>query len=114
MPPTLRLVEPISYQEMTVMEGAARVVVTDSGGVQKEAYFFETPCVIPREETEWEELLGIGWNILTGSDQQAILEGVWRLFDFEHDGQGRRELYGDGRAARRIVSIMEHFSGENQ
>jgi UDP-N-acetylglucosamine 2-epimerase len=110
MPSTIRLVEPISYTDMIVMERAARVVVTDSGGIQKEAYFFETPCVIPREETEWVELIEMGWNVLTGSNQRAILEGVWRLFDLERNGQGKRGLYGDGKAAKRIVSILEHFT----
>jgi len=62
----LILSEPVSYFEMIALEKNAKVIITDSGGVQKEGFFFGTPCVVPREETEWIELVDIGFNYLTG------------------------------------------------
>jgi len=62
IPKNLMMAKPVSYFEMVVLEGNAKVIITDSGGVQKEGYFFKTPCIIPRNETEWIELVEIGWN----------------------------------------------------
>ncbi|MCP5050822.1 MAG: UDP-N-acetyl glucosamine 2-epimerase, partial [bacterium] len=67
IPQHLILCDPVSYMEMVALESNARVIITDSGGVQKEGYFFDTPCVVAREQTEWVELMEAGWTILTAA-----------------------------------------------
>lgn len=97
--PHLRVLEPVSYLEMLNLEKNARLVLTDSGGVQKEAYFFGVPCVTLREETEWAETVQAGWNTLVGADKTRILDAV-RTFR----PQGKRpKVFGDGKASEKIV-----------
>jgi UDP-GlcNAc3NAcA epimerase len=74
----LHLIEPASYLDMLQLEAHARVVLTDSGGVQKEAQWFEVPCVTLRDETEWIETVTTGWNQLAGTESSAIVEAVRR------------------------------------
>jgi len=69
-------IEPVSYVQMLLLESRAQVILTDSGGVQKEAYFFKVPCVTLRDETEWQETLDNRCNVLTGTDRAAIIEAV--------------------------------------
>lgn len=69
-------IDPVSYCEMLLLEGRARFILTDSGGVQKEAYFFRVPCITLRDETEWVETLENGCNVLTGADMGSILSAV--------------------------------------
>ncbi len=99
----IRLVEPVGYVQMLHLIAGARKVLTDSGGVQKEAYVLGVPCITLREETEWVETVEEGWNILVGADRVRILEA---LRTFEPSGP-RREVFGDGRASERIVGILE-------
>ena len=106
----LVLSEPVSYFEMVALEKSAKVIITDSGGVQKEGYFFKTPCVIPREETEWIELVDIGFNTLTGLDENKIYEVTLQLF-YEDPNLGVRKgvlpkFYGEGNASDKVVSIL--------
>ncbi|MGA7234197.1 MAG: UDP-N-acetylglucosamine 2-epimerase (non-hydrolyzing) [Bryobacteraceae bacterium] len=75
-PESVILIEPISYLDMLLLEGRARFILTDSGGVQKEAYFLQTPCITLRDETEWVETLANSCNVLTGADRGKILEAV--------------------------------------
>jgi len=100
----IRLLEPVGYLDMICLEKNARRIVTDSGGVQKEAYFFQTPCVTLREETEWSETVDDGWNVLTGTDPQKIVRAVTSFNPTRP--QGRH--YGDGRAADRIAEILSN------
>lgn len=102
------LIEPVSYLDMLELLRHARFVVTDSGGVQKEAYFFARPCVTLRRETEWVELVAAGWNRLAGGDEGEIAEAMqWAArFDGRDADSG---LYGDGHAAERIVEVMHRW-----
>src|SRR5439155_24284656 len=99
----VRVVEPLGYLDMVRLESAARLIVTDSGGVQKEAYWLGVPCVTVRNETEWTETVDAGWNTLTGADTEAILAAVR---GFRPDGP-RPQLYGDGWSADAIVDALE-------
>lgn len=102
IPPTLQLCEPVGYLDMISLEQAARIIVTDSGGVQKEAYFVGTPCVTVRETTEWPETVQAGWNVVVGVNRAAIARAV-REF---RPSSERPPLFGDGHAADRIVRVL--------
>jgi len=108
IPKHLILTDPISYREMVVMEHHAGVIITDSGGVQKEGYFFGTPCVIPRGETEWTELVEHGWNVLSGASRERIREETFRLLNIDHDARESKQFYGDGDACTRIAKILKN------
>ena len=101
--------EPVSYVEMIALESEARLLLTDSGGVQKEAYFFGVPCVVAREETEWTELVEIGWNRLAGAKTEAIVAAAQAILreDFAH--KPRPDYYGDGHASARIAKVLQWF-----
>lgn len=100
--PKLRIVPPLSYLDMIAMEANARAILTDSGGIQKEAYMVGVPCVTLREETEWVETVEAGWNQLVGAEPASIRAAVARPVP-EGD---RRPLYGDGKASERIVDAL--------
>lgn len=99
----VQLVDPVGHGAMLGMVKRARMVLTDSGGLQKEAYFLGTPCLTLREETEWVETVEAGWNRLVGLDGARILEGLQGL----RPPSARPPLYGDGRTAERIVEVLE-------
>ena len=96
----VRRIEPVGYLEMLVLESRAQAIVTDSGGVQKEAYFAGRPCITLRDRTEWVETVDAGWNVLVGADPRAIAEAM-RSFRPRGD---RPDLFGDGHAAERVVA----------
>lgn len=96
------LVDPLSFMEMIALEQAARVIVTDSGGVQKEAFFYGVPCVTMRDETEWVETLDLGWNTLVGASQTAISDVV---LSAQPPG-AQASPYGDGHASEKIVAAL--------
>jgi UDP-N-acetylglucosamine 2-epimerase len=87
---------------MLILEQNAKAILTDSGGMQKEAYFFGVPCITMRTETEWVETLEAGWNVVVGADREKIVELVKSL----KLGNPRPELYGDGKAGENIASIV--------
>jgi UDP-GlcNAc3NAcA epimerase len=97
-------VPPVSYLEMLRLEMSARVILTDSGGVQKEAFFHRVPCITLRDETEWVETVEMGWNVLGGAEQDRILQ-AWRveLDLFEPD---TNTVYGNGKAACKIMNLI--------
>lgn len=105
--PNVRLVEPLSYFDILVLQKHARLLLTDSGGMQKEAYCLGTPCVTLRDQTEWVETVEAGWNVLVGSDTQRITQAI---HSFKPPTE-QPALYGDGRAAERIVDTLECLSG---
>jgi len=97
------MIEPVSYFDMLLLESRARCVLTDSGGVQKEAYFFRVPCITLRDETEWVETLENRCNVLTGSCGEAILKATR---DIGSAGPWTA-AYGDGSAGTAIVNALE-------
>lgn len=101
---SVRLVDPVGYLDMLALEQNARVIMTDSGGIQKEAFFFEVPCVTLRPETEWVETVSAGWNVLAGSDSARIVDLVSRR-DWPTDRPP--ELFGSGDAAARITNALQ-------
>ncbi len=92
---------PLPFLDMIKLEKSARVIITDSGGVQKEAYFHSVPCVTLRDETEWVETLEAGWNQISGADPERIVNAVLNA------KKGRSiEEYGTGQSAHAIVEIL--------
>lgn len=94
--------DPVGYLDMLCLEENAWRIVTDSGGVQKEAYILGVPCVTCRQETEWAETVDAGWNVLVGANSEQLLEAVLR----PAPDTVRPTLFGDGRAADRIVDLL--------
>ena len=99
---SLMLIDPIGYLQMLVLEENAEAIVTDSGGVQKEAYFAGRPCITVRDRTEWTETVEAGWNVIVGSDPGAI---AGAMTEFRPDGD-RPPLFGDGHAAEHVVEAL--------
>jgi UDP-N-acetylglucosamine 2-epimerase len=108
VPPNVHLIEPVGYLDMLMLEKHARLILTDSGGVQKEAYFFGVPCVTLREETEWVETVEAGWNMVVGADTPRIIEGVHS----HASPEARPALYGDGESAKHIINCLGSSSRE--
>jgi UDP-N-acetylglucosamine 2-epimerase (non-hydrolysing)/UDP-GlcNAc3NAcA epimerase len=102
----LSLTEPLGYIEFSALLHHARAVVTDSGGVQKEAYLASVPCVTLRVSTEWVETVEAGWNTLVDLDPPLVLAALSRRPPAEHP-----ELYGDGHAAERCVAAIDALAG---
>jgi UDP-N-acetylglucosamine 2-epimerase (non-hydrolysing) len=106
----LQVVDPVGYLPFVRLLDGARRIATDSGGVQKEAFFLDTPCVTLREETEWVETVDAGWNELVGCDARAITTALtrdWPLGEKPHP-------YGDGDAASHVADAVEAFLAGNE
>jgi UDP-N-acetylglucosamine 2-epimerase len=98
----VKLIEPVGYLDMSRLEGAARLILTDSGGIQKEAYWLGVPCLTLRDETEWVETVEAGWNLLVGATTAKILAGIR---DFSAP-ERHPLLYGDAQASHQIVACL--------
>ena len=98
----VRLTEPVDYWDMVQLEQSAAAILTDSGGIQKEAYFHRTPCVTLRDETEWTETVEAGWNSVVGCDPDRILHALRNPSTVRHEIAD----YGDGHAAEKIVEAL--------
>jgi UDP-GlcNAc3NAcA epimerase len=101
----ISLVEPVGYIDMLTLEWGAYRILTDSGGVQKEAFLLEVPCVTLREETEWPETVEAGWNVLVGSRWEAILEAV----GLPRPNPSQQKPFGKGDAAIRIAHSLSEI-----
>ena len=108
----LRMIPPVGYLDMLQLEENARTVLTDSGGVQKEAFFLGVPCVTLRPETEWVETVACGWNVLAEGTVEGIGAAVRGFRDRPPDAG--REAFGDGHAAARVVEEIEKAWGNGR
>jgi UDP-N-acetylglucosamine 2-epimerase len=100
--PRVHLVEPLGYLELASLASQARVIVTDSGGLQKEAYWYGVPCVTVRPSTEWADTVEVGANVLVDDDPDALVRAVAEA----QMPENRPVLYGDGRASKRIAEVL--------
>jgi UDP-GlcNAc3NAcA epimerase len=108
LPPNVLVTHPLGYLDMVMLEKSARLIATDSGGVQKEAYFHGVPCITLRDETEWPELVEMGWNRLVSPDSENLLQAL--MEDYQ---PGRRDScpYGAGDAAGHAVRSIKAAFG---
>jgi UDP-GlcNAc3NAcA epimerase len=103
----IRVIEPVGYFEMLTLLDNCKAVFTDSGGLQKEAYFFKKPCVTLRDETEWVDLVKHKFNILVGADKGKIIDAEQNFIKGSRDYS--MALYGDGNAAEKIVRTLTEY-----
>jgi UDP-N-acetylglucosamine 2-epimerase (non-hydrolysing)/UDP-GlcNAc3NAcA epimerase len=103
----VKVTQPLGYLDFLKLAAHARALMTDSGGVQKEAYLLGTPCITLRDTTEWVETVELGWNVLVDLDVEAALAALSRPLP----GAERPELYGGGHAADRICRVLAAYTG---
>jgi UDP-GlcNAc3NAcA epimerase len=103
----LKIIDPLPFFEMQRLEMSAKLIITDSGGIQKEAYFHDVPCITVREETEWSETVITGWNKLVGYKFNDII----KAFDepFQNLNSPNKNIFGDGNSAKKIVDILADY-----
>jgi len=114
----IELIKPVSYREMIKLIKEAKFLMTDSGGMQKEAFWLHTPCITLRKNTEWIETIQLGANFLTGVDKHKILEKAKEMLDNEEDIRERLKRlpnpFGDGEASRKIITIITKYLQDDE
>jgi len=105
--PNFMIIDPVGYFDMIILLKNAELVITDSGGVQKEAFFFGKHCITLREQTEWVELVENGFNVLVGSDSRRLIAAFNSFSTQESDFSAN--LYGNGHAAKTMAEIIQKF-----
>ncbi len=108
-PQNLIISEPISYIEIITLEINAKLIITDSGGLQKEAYFSKVPCIIPRDETEWTELVETGWNKVVGTAKENLFNSVSSALNEDFPNRQQINFYGNGNASDKIVGVLLNY-----
>jgi UDP-GlcNAc3NAcA epimerase len=103
---SVQLIDPLGYYDMLMLEKHAHSILTDSGGMQKEAYFQRVPCITLRNETEWTETVTSGWNQLTGANMERIVNAVENI----HMPTQEISDYGTGNAAENIIQILQQHA----
>ncbi len=106
--PNVRAIDPVGYLDMISLEKHSKLIVTDSGGIQKEAYFFGVPCVTLRDETEWVELIEMGWNRLISPDSDLLHDALRSEYA---NGDMNEQPYGDGNASLLTVRFIKKKFG---
>lgn len=97
------VIDPIGYLDMLALESKCVKIITDSGGVQKEAFFMKKPCITMRDETEWVETVENDWNRIVGTDKEKILDAIVNFIP----SQRQMDIFGDGKSSEKICSIIE-------
>lgn len=110
MPPNITVIDPVGYLDMVTLEMNSRIILTDSGGVQKEAFFHKIPCITLRDQTEWIELLEVGANVLVGADTDSIVSEILKLSasNDEFITPSDSLIYGDGTAGETIARFFSY------
>ncbi|GAA0747881.1 non-hydrolyzing UDP-N-acetylglucosamine 2-epimerase [Clostridium oceanicum] len=98
----IKLIDPVGYLDMITLEMNSQKIVTDSGGVQKEAFFMKKPCITMRDETEWVETVENGWNVIVGTDKNKILDAILNF----KTSEDQQNIFGDGKASCKILDII--------
>lgn len=104
IPSTIKILEPVGYLEMVYLLKRCELVITDSGGLQKEAYFFNKPCITTRDQTEWTELVDAGYNQVVGVDKEKILNAKDNFMT--HKPNFEISLYGEGNTAQKVIEAL--------
>lgn len=99
----IKVIEPVGYLDMLLLEKGANKIITDSGGVQKEAYFMRKPCITMRDQTEWVETVNAGWNVLVYADKAKIIDAINNFNPVKYTD----DLFGRGNAAQLLVNIIK-------